>query len=100
MEYRHPTAREVVHGTCRTMTVGEKARFAGSMFREAFPGDVWTPRPTTEGFLESMVGSNHGEWTCIQLPESADYEVERHMPKGRVVRRDWDRRHIPLDRAG
>lgn len=54
-------------------------------------------RPPEDQFLESRVSANYGAWTCRYDLIGDFYEVGKHEPGDKMIRRDWDRRQSPSD---
>ena len=92
-------ARDQILSTVNRMKVGQRVRFAVGMFREAFPThSLFEDRPPIDQLLEKLIGSNYGTFTAEFNLIDGHYEVARHEPGEKIIRRDWDRRHIPLPR--
>ena len=91
------SARGLIDATTADMVVGQRARFSGHVFREAYPTmPLVEGRPPEDQFLESKVSANYGAWKVHYDLLGDFYEVSKHEPGPKIIRRDWDRRHIPL----
>ena len=77
---------------CALLSEGQSMEFDGAFFREAFPWNPLTGRPTRDAFLESMIGANWGAWEVWQSLEKDTYIVTRHPIGDTRMRQDWDRR--------
>jgi hypothetical protein len=91
------TVRMMVLNEVSRLKIGEHLRITGRMFREAYPRMAFVEeRPPEDQFLESRISANYGAWKCwYDLIEDC-YVISRHEPGDKIVRRDYDRRHIPL----
>lgn len=95
MSERHRVMLEV-----SVLKVGEHRRFAGDLFRAAFPQmPLVEERPPEDQFLERMVSANYGAWRCDYRLSDDSYVVSRHAVGEAIVRRDFDRRDVPLGAA-
>ncbi len=90
-------AREIVMRQVSTVKVGQRIRFDRDLFEHAFPRlALVEERPPIDQFLEKMMGANYGAWTAHFDLFGKYYEIARHVPGNEIIRRDYDRRHIPL----
>lgn len=89
--------RAEIFAFAKSIPVGQSMRFSGIVMREAFPTMAMVEeRPPEDQFLENMVAANYGAWTCTYDLLGDFYTIGHHEPGTKQVRRDFDRRHIPL----
>jgi hypothetical protein len=91
IDYRN-NIRESIKDECYSMDNGQRLNVAGELFRDAFPYDPFTGRPSIDAFLETMISSNYGAWTVQHNRLDDIYVISRHKPGNERVREDWDRR--------
>lgn len=91
------TGRTAIIAHARQLEVGQRLRVSGVAMRDAFPTmQMMEERPPEDQFLETCIGANYGAWTCVYNLADDFYTIGRHKPGSRMVRRDFDRRHVPL----
>lgn len=88
--------RQTILAQLHRMPVGFVTRYASRTIEAAFPRNPLSGRPPIDALTENLTGANYGAFVVRQDLATGDYIISRHEPGDTPVRRDFDRRHIPL----